>query len=177
VLLVVGLGHTGQAIAARAKAFGMTVLGTRARPQPMENVDEVAGPDGLVALASRADFIAVCTPLTADTRGLVNRTVLNAAKPGVVLADVSRGGVIVAQDLIEALQSGQVGGAALDVFETEPLPADSAFWSLENVLISPHCSSVSDGWAQASFDLFLTNLSRWMEGKALLNTVDPVRGY
>ncbi|MEE4187903.1 MAG: D-2-hydroxyacid dehydrogenase [Roseobacter sp.] len=177
MMLIVGLGHTGQALAARAKAFGMTVVGTRARPRPMENVDDVAGPDQLVALARRADFIAVCTPLTATTRGLVDRTVFDAVKPGAVLADVSRGGVIVAQDLLAALEDGRIAGAALDVFETEPLPADSAFWSMENVLISPHCSSVSEGWAQASFRLFLNNLGRWMEGETLSNVVDPLRGY
>ena len=177
VLLIVGLGHTGQALASRAKAFGMTILGTRARPRPMENVDEVGGVEALKQMLPRADFIAVATPLTSQTRGLLNNAAFSAMKRGVILADVSRGGVIETASLLAALQDGTVAGAALDVFETEPLPEDSPFWTQKNVLISPHCSSVSDDWAAASFALFLSNLKRWAAGQALFNIVDPDRGY
>lgn len=176
-LLVVGLGHTGQAVAARAKAFGMHVIGTRSRPQPMDNVDEVHGADRLAALMPRADFIAVATPLTPATRGLIGTAEVAAMKPGVIIADVSRGGVMEAAPILAGLNSGQIAGAALDVFAPEPLPADSPFWEVENLIISPHCSSVSAEWAQASFDLFLRNLEGWLAGKPLFNVVDPARGY
>lgn len=176
-LLIVGLGHTGQAIAARAKAFGMTVLGTRATPRAMEHVDEVHAADALHGLLPRADFIAVCTPLTTKTRGLIGVDEIISMKSGVILADVSRGGVVVQSALLDALKAGHVAGAALDVFEIEPLPTDSPFWELENLIISPHCSSVFSEWAAASFDLFLRNLAHWLKREDLINIVDPTRGY
>lgn len=176
-LLVVGLGNTGQALAARAKAFGMEVVGTRARPVPMKNVNEVHAADELQNLVPRADFIAVCTPLTPQTRSLIDKSVLSLVKEGTILADVSRGSVVVQADLVDALEAGKLGGAVLDVFETEPLPKASPIWNQKNVLISPHCSSVYEGWGEASFDMFLSNLDRWMADQPLENVVDPIRGY
>lgn len=176
-LLIVGLGHTGRAIASRAKAFGMRVLGTRANPKAMQDVDEVHPASGLVDLLPRADFIAIATPLTEETRGLIGKIEIAAMKSGVILADVSRGGVVDQSALSDALYDGSISGAALDVFETEPLPADNKLWELDNVLISPHCSSVYTGWESASFDLFLKNLALWKTGEKLVNIVDPTRGY
>lgn len=176
-ILIVGLGHTGQAIAARAKVFGMHVTGTRARPQAMKDVDEVCAASDLMTLIPRADFIAVSTPLIEQTRGLMGQAEFHAMKSGVFFADVSRGGVTDQTALLQALQRGQVAGAALDVFEIEPLPEKSPFWSLENIIISPHCSSVYEGWAEASFEMFLENLQRWITGQKLINIVDPTRGY
>lgn len=176
-LLVVGLGHTGRAIASRAKAFGMHVLGTRAHPQDMLNVDEVHPSDALPSLMGRADFIAVSTPLTQHTKGLIGRSAFARIKPGAILADVSRGGVVDQTAMYAALQDGSLAAAILDVFETEPLPTDSPLWDLENVILSPHCSSVYDGWEEASFDLFLTNLEHWIAGRPLMNVVNPDRGY
>ncbi|MEM9249841.1 MAG: D-2-hydroxyacid dehydrogenase [Pseudomonadota bacterium] len=176
-LLIVGLGQTGQALAKRAKAFGMRVIGTRARPREMPHVDEVHAAGDLAALLPRADFIAVATPLTSATRGLIGPAEIAAMKPGVVLADVSRGGVVDQSALRVALTGGPVAAAVLDVFEVEPLPATSPLWETANVLISPHCSSVHAGWEEASFDMFLDNLDRWTEGAPLLNIVDPQRGY
>lgn len=176
-LLIIGLGHTGQAVAARASAFGMKVLGTRARPEPMDHVDEVHAPDDLHHLLPRADFIAVSTPLIPATRGLIGTQEFLAMKQGVILADVSRGGVVDQAALYAALSAGHVAAAALDVFETEPLPETSPLWTLENVIISPHCSSVYAEWEQASFELFMENLGRWIRGEGLINIVDPARGY
>ena len=176
-LLILGLGHTGRAIAARAKAFGMRVIGTRATPRPMDHVDEVFASNALHKLLPQADFIAVATPLTSATRGLLGPVAFNAMKSGVILADVSRGGVIDQNALLYAMENGTVAGAALDVFETEPLPTDSPLWRCENAIISPHCSSVYDGWADASFDLFLANLDHWIASKELFNIVDPSKGY
>ena len=176
-LLIVGLGHTGRAIAALAQAFGMTVLGTRARPQPMDNVDEVQGSEVLLTLLPRADYVAVAAPLTPATKGLIDAKAIQSMKPGAILADVSRGGVVDQRALYDALMSGPLAAAVLDVFEHEPLPVESPLWALENVLISPHCSSVYEGWEMASFSLFLDNLSNWIEGTPLFNVVDPARGY
>lgn len=176
-VLIVGLGHTGRAVAKRAKAFGMHVVGTRAHPVDMENVDVVGTSDELLSLLPSADFVAVCTPLTPATRGLINASAIAAMKRGVILADVSRGGVIVQDALLAALLRGHIGAAALDVFETEPLPPTSAFWDVDNLIISPHCSSVHEGWEQASFALFMKNLKLWMSGQPLMNVVDPNRGY
>ena len=176
-LLIIGLGHTGRALAQRASAFGMTVLGTRARPEPMDHVAEVHAADDLHSLLPRADFIAVSTPLIPETRGLIGATEIALMKQGAIFADVSRGGVVDQSALFDALSTGHLVGAALDVFETEPLPEASPLWTLENVIISPHCSSVYAEWEQASFDLFLQNLSRWINGEDLVNIVDPARGY
>lgn len=176
-LMIIGLGQTGQAIATLAKAFGMVVKGTRARPKLMKHVDEVCASDALLNLLPQADFIAVSTPLIPATRCLLGSNAFEAMKPGVILADVSRGGVIDQQALQRAMDDGVVAGAILDVFEAEPLPADSPLWEQRNTIISPHCSSVHDGWEDASFGLFIDNLSRWIAGNELANVVDPHRGY
>lgn len=176
-VLIVGLGHTGQAVASRAKAFGMTVIGTRARPAPMENVDEVHASTDLPDLWPRADLVVVSVPLLDSTRGLVDARALAAMKDSAILVDVSRGGVVEGNALINALRNGSISAAALDVFTPEPLPDDSPFWTLDNVIISPHCSGVFDGWAMASFELFLGNLKRWRAGQPLDNIVSATRGY
>ncbi len=176
-LLIAGLGHTGQALAARAKAFGMQVIGTRARPRETENVDEVHSSAEITGLWGRADFIAICTPLLAETRNLVDAGAFAAMKPGAIFADVSRGGVVNEAALVDALQCGHLGGAVLDVFTTEPLPSDSPVWTLPNTLISPHCSSVYAEWEMNSARMFSANLRRWRNGEPLRNIVDPQRGY
>ncbi|SPH23334.1 Hydroxypyruvate reductase [Defluviimonas aquaemixtae] len=176
-LLILGLGQTGQAAARRAKAMGMEVLGVRARPGPTENVDEVYGMEALPELWPRADFILVAVPLLPTTRGLVNAAAFAAMKPGAVLIDVSRGFVVDEAALIAALEGGPLKGAALDVFATEPLPESHAFWGMENVIVTPHCSSVYDGWAEKSVRMFAENLARYRQGSALANVVDPARGY
>ena len=176
-MLIVGLGHTGQAVAARAKAFGMYVIGTRARPEPMDNVDEVHASNDLQGLWHRADFITLSVPLLPKTRHMVNARSFAAMKPTAILVNVSRGGVLDDAALINAMRAETIAAAALDVFETEPLPFDSHIWGLENVIVSPHSSAVYEEWAMESFELFLENLNRWRAGEALTNIVNPVRGY
>ena len=176
-LLIVGLGQTGQAVAARAKAFGMHVIGTRANPAPVDNVDEVHTAKDLPDLCARADAIVVSVPLLPSTRNMIDARIIAAMKPGVLLVDVSRGGVIDQAALINALKSGHIAGAGLDVFVQEPLAADSPFWDLENLILSPHCSAVYDGWDMASFEMFIENLGRWRRGEPLKNIVNPTRGY
>lgn len=176
-LLIIGLGHTGRATAQRAKAMGMTVLGVRARPRDTDYADEVYAVEELPTLYPRADYILVCVPRLPSTMGLLDASAFAAMKPGATLIDVSRGGVCDEAALIDALQNGPMAGAALDVFKTEPLPESSAFWGLDNVILTPHCSSVFDGWYRASAQLFADNLSRYRKGEPLQNIVDPARGY
>jgi phosphoglycerate dehydrogenase-like enzyme len=176
-MLIVGLGQTGRAVAQRAKAFDMHVLGTRARPQPTDHVDEVHSADALPDLWSRADVIVVCVPLLASTAGLIDAQAFAAMKPEAILVDVSRGGVVDNNALINALRGGSIAHAALDVFLTEPLLEDSPVWDLENAIVSPHCSAVFEDWATRSFNLFIENLIRWRAGEPLHNIVDPNLGY
>lgn len=176
-LLLVGLGKTAQAMAPRAKALGLKVLGVRANPRPMENVDEVHPPSALPHLWPRADFILCAVPLTEATRGLIDEKAFAAMKPSAVLIDVSRGRVVEEKALLAALEQKKIKGAALDVFATEPLPSDHPLWSFENVILTPHCSSVYDGWYRASIERFSANLTRYRQGLPLENVVDPTRGY
>jgi phosphoglycerate dehydrogenase-like enzyme len=176
-LLLLGLGRTGQALARRAKAMGLATLGVRARPRPTADVDEVHGIEALPELWGRADFIACCVPLLEATRGLIGPAAFAAMKPSAVLIDVSRGGVVDEAALLSALDGCRIKGAALDVFSTEPLPKDHPIWSYENVIVTPHCSSVYDGWEKKALRMFADNLSRFLRGEPLENVVDPVRGY
>ena len=176
-LLILGLGHTGRTLARRAEGAGLRVLGVRARPAPTPHVAEVHSPEALPGLWPRADFVAVCLPLTPATRGLIGAAAFAAMRPGAVLIDVSRGGIVVEAALIAALRGGRLKGAALDVFEHEPLPAENPLWGFENVIVTPHCSSVYEGWERRSMAMFCDNLARWRRGEALRNVVDPARGY
>ena len=176
-LLIIGLGKTGQAIAKRAKAMGMRVLGVRARPAPTPHVDEVLPVSALVEVLPAADGVAVCVPLLDNTRGLLDSKAIMQIKSGAVLVDISRGGVVDQKALAEVLASGRLKGAALDVFEAEPLPGDSPFWGMENVIVTPHCSSVYEGWEMKSVAMFCDNLRRYLAGEELGNVVDPERGY
>ena len=176
-VLIIGLGNTGEAVAARCKSLGQKTIGVRARPKPTENVDEVYGIDALPYLWRRADFVVVCVPLLDSTKGLVNSNAFAQMKQNAVIVDVSRGGVIDEGSLIHALDEGRIRGAALDVFMTEPLPENHKLWSYENVIITPHCSSVYAGWDLKSVEMFSENLIRYRRGENLMRIVDPQRGY
>lgn len=176
-LLVIGLGNTGAAVARLAKLLGLRVVAIRANPGPADAVDRVEAPDRLLALLPEADFVVVCLPLSPRTRGLLDETAFAAMKPGAVLIDVSRGGIVSEPALLDALRSGRIEGAALDVFETEPLPESHPLWSLENVILTPHCSSIYDGWDRKAMEMFCDGLERWKRGEPPRNVVDPRRGY
>lgn len=176
-VLVIGLGKTGQAVAAISKAMGMRTIGVRANPQAVPNADEVHHFERLPDLWHQADYIAVCVPLLPATRKLIDSAAFAAMQKTAVVIDVSRGGVIDGTALIAALEGGQIRGAVLDVFETEPLPADSPLWAMDNLVLTPHCSSVYDGWELKSVEMFCDNLDRYRRGEPLHNVVDPERGY
>jgi len=172
-LLVVGFGKIGECVARNAKALGMQVLAIRGTPAPHPAVDEMHGPDALPGLLARADFVSLHVRLNPATRGMLSREAIAAMKPGAYLVNTSRGPVVDEAALIDALRSGHLAGAYLDVFETEPLSADSPLWSMPNVLITPHASDNIHGWPSRFAALFADNLERWRAGEPLVNVVTP----
>ena len=177
---VVGYGEIGRAVAQRARAFGMSVIGLRRRPEQSAGdalVDGVWPLERLNDVMARADYVLVATPLTPETRGLVGLAAIAAMKPTGVLINVGRGPCVDEQALVRALESGRIRGAALDVFEQEPLPAGHPFYRLDNVLLSPHCADHVAGWLDDAMTLFLDNLDRFRRGAPLLNVVDKRAGY
>jgi phosphoglycerate dehydrogenase-like enzyme len=174
---IVGLGRTGRAVARLASALDMRVVGTRAHPADTPHVHQVYPASALHQALGEADFVVVSAPLLASTRHLIDAEAIAAMKAGACLVDVSRGGVVDQTALSEGLRSQRLGGAVLDVFEREPLPGDSPLWDLDNVIITPHCSSVYRGWERRAAEMFCDNLDRWRAGEPLCNVVDPARGY
>ena len=172
-LLVVGFGAIGQCVARNARALGMRVLAIRGTPAPHPAADEVHGPDALETLLSAADFVSLHVRLNSETRGLLSREALEAMKPGAYLVNTSRGPVVDQEALVDLLRSDHLAGAYLDVFETEPLPAESPLWGMPNVLITPHASDNIHGWPRRFAELFADNLERWRAGEPLLNVVEP----
>ena len=172
-LLILGLGRVGQSVATLAHAAGLRVISTDINPTPAVPVDLHVSPEEINTVLAEADYVTVCVPLTPQTRGMIDKTFFSAMKSEAVLINVGRGPVVVESDLVEALMSGSIKGAALDVFETEPLPEESPFWSLENVIISPHCCSVFDGWELGTVKMFCDNIERLCAGQPLLNVVHP----
>jgi phosphoglycerate dehydrogenase-like enzyme len=124
-----------------------------------------------------SDYAVVAAPLTPDTRGLVGAGDIAAMKPSGVLINVGRGPVVDEAALVAALQEGRIRGAALDVFDKEPLSPEHPFYRLENVLLSPHCADNTPGWLEGSMRFFLENLGRFRKGEPLQNVVDKTRGY
>jgi phosphoglycerate dehydrogenase-like enzyme len=175
---IVGLGGIGRELARRAKASGMTVLAVDARPgeRPPE-VDELWPTDRLRELLHRADFVAVCAPHTPETERLISREKLFWMKPTAFLINVSRGVIVELAALTEALQQGRLAGAALDVFETEPLPADHPLWDMENVVITPHAAWMGPDSEARRLDVLRDNLRRFAAGEPLLNVVDKARWF
>ncbi len=190
---LLGYGGTGQRTAHIAHALGMRVIAVRRsgagqsparyRLPAIEAIDqgrhpaEVWGIEALDRLLQASDYLACTLPLTRETRGLIGARELALLRPGAFVINVSRGPIFDEIALIEALRAGRLAGAALDVFATEPLPADSALWEMSNVLLSPHASGTHDHVSEYTADLFLANLVRYMAGETLLNLADRDRGY
>ncbi len=168
-LLIVGLGAIGGHLATFAKGLGMRVLAVRRQDTPHPAVDRLYPPEKLPDLLGEADVVSLHVRLSDETRHLINRETLARFKPGALLVNTSRGGVIDEPALVEALRSGRLGGAYLDVFETEPLPEASPLWDLPNVLITPHVSDSVANWQALFADFFADNLDRWMKGEELHN--------
>jgi phosphoglycerate dehydrogenase-like enzyme len=178
-LAVIGLGKIGQETARLAKAFGMRVVGNRRRPTdgPMPNVDHLYGPDELDALLSEADYLVLATPHTPETEGLIGAEQFARMPDGAVLINLARGQVVDQAAMVAALQSGKLRGAALDVFEVEPLPEGDPLWTMPNVIISPHSASTADSENAKIAALFIDNLQRYLRGESLRNVLDVERLY
>jgi phosphoglycerate dehydrogenase-like enzyme len=177
---IVGYGDIGRVAAQRARAFGMRILAVRrdvAAAQRDPLVDEAFPVERRAALLAASDYVVVAAPLTPDTRGLLGPREIAAMKPTAVLVNVGRGPVVDEAALLAALREGRIRGAALDVFDEEPLPSGHPFYALENVLLSPHCADNTPGWLEESMRFFLVNLERFRSGEPLLNPVDKSRGY
>ena len=177
---IVGYGDIGHAVAERARRLGMKVLALRRRPTLSGHdpwADETLPPGELPALMRRCDDVVIAAPLTPETRGLVSEDAIGAMRKGAVLVNVGRGPVIDEAALVRALAEGRIRGAALDVFETEPLPSGHPLYGLENVLVSPHCADNTPGWLEAAMRAFLHNLDRFRRGERLENVVDKTLGY
>lgn len=171
-LLVVGVGEIGAEVARLASAFGMRVLGVkRDTGEPVANVESLHPPSAIDELVVEADAVVITLPLTDETRGLISRRTVARMREGAILVNVGRGGVIDEEALIEALVSGKLAGAALDVFAEEPLPAASPLWALENVIVSPHTSALSWHENERIVELFADNLRRYLEGEELRSRV------
>jgi phosphoglycerate dehydrogenase-like enzyme len=177
---IVGYGSIGRAAAERARSFGMKIAALRRRPDLFSKdpfVDQSFSPGQLKELIAASDYVLVATPLTPETRGMIGEAELSVMKPTAVIINVGRGPAIHEGALIRVLESGKIRGAALDVFNTEPLPADHPFWRMQNVLLSPHTADRVEGFLEPAFECFLENLKRFREGTPLVNVVDKQAGY
>ena len=176
-LCVVGTGSIGRAVADRARPFGMRVVGVKRAvgedDVAWDSFDELHETQNLPDVLAEADFVALTLPGTPQTEGLFDARTMAAIKPGAYLTNVGRGRVVVEEALVEALRDGHLSGAALDVFEVEPLPEESPLWGMENVIISAHTTDVvPDLINAAQADLFCENLRRYLAGEGLLNVLD-----
>ncbi len=174
---IIGYGSIGQAIARRAKAFDMQVIGLRRSVQSDPYADRMVDNSGLQELLQASDFVVLATPLTPETHHLLGAAQLAQMKPTAYLINIARGPVVDEVALIKALQAGQIAGAGLDVFVTEPLPADSPLWDLPNVLVTPHMAGHMPDYDERVIAIFLENLRRYQQGQPLINVVDKQAGY
>ena len=173
-MVVVGVGAISEALAHRAKAFGMRVVGVSDSRATAKDFDEILPRRDLITAARRADFLIALAPLTPATRGMIDATVFAAMKPRAIFINLARGPVVVEAALIEALLTGRIGGAGLDVFDTEPLPPESPLWALPNAIVTPHIGGMSDIYARQALPILVDNLRLWQNqgASALRNLVE-----
>lgn len=172
-MVVFGLGAIGKEIARLGQALGLHVVGVRRSPRTAEDtVDELVTPAELKDVLPRADWLALACPLTEETRNAIDAQALSLLPHGARILNIARGEVIDQKAMIEALLSGQLGGAYLDVATPEPLPAESPLWSMPNVIVTPHNSAISAGNERRQLEIFCENLRRWGRGQRMLNEVN-----
>jgi phosphoglycerate dehydrogenase-like enzyme len=175
---VVGMGGIGREFTARAKALGMKVLAVRESPaKGTDGADAVYSSSQIDEVLPQADYVLLCTPVTPATIGIINQARLNRMKPDAYLMNVGRGPLVDEAALLDALKNHRIAGAALDVFEEEPLSPDSPLWLLDNLLITPHTAAVTERLWDRHYQLIVENLKRFLAGQPLLNEVDKSRGY
>lgn len=178
---IIGYGDIGRAIAERVRALGMNVLAVKRHASCSQDVDplvtETYAPERRVEMISRCDYVVVAAPLTSETRGMIGEAEFAVMKPTAVVINVGRGPVINEVAMIGALSNGRIRGAALDVFDHEPLPTGHPFYKLENVLLSPHCADHTPDWLDNAMQFFIEQYERFRKGEPLHNIVDKRLGY
>jgi phosphoglycerate dehydrogenase-like enzyme len=178
---IIGYGDIGRAVAARVTAMGMTVLALKRHPPSPGGaaslVERTYKPEQRLEMLPRCDYVVVAAPLTSETRGMIGEAEFAAMKSSAVVINVGRGPVINEEAMVGALSSGRIKGAALDVFDREPLPAGHPFYKLENVLLSPHCADHTPDWLDYAMKFFIEQYRRFEGGNPLLNIVDKKLGY
>jgi phosphoglycerate dehydrogenase-like enzyme len=178
---IVGLGRVGRAVAALARPLGVHVLAIKRTPGSTTSadlgVDQVFGPEGLKDVLQQSHYLTMCVPHTEETVGLLGASELACMREGAILINIARGSVLDESALVEALGSGHLAGAALDVVAHEPLAENSPLWDMPNVLITPHSMSTATTENARLTDLFCANLRQYLDGQPLANEIDKVRGY
>jgi D-3-phosphoglycerate dehydrogenase len=174
---IVGAGGIGRATARLARPFGMRAIGVRRGGGAVPELDETLPLERLSDLLGSSDVVVLATPLTDQTRGMVDAAFLRAMRPTALLINVARGGIVVTDDLLRALHEGWIGGAGLDVTDPEPLPEDHPLWRAPNTIITPHHANPSEASHEPIARRFAENLRRYLAGEPLLAVVDPERGY
>lgn len=163
---VVGLGRVGEEVAARLETFGASVVGVKRTPADYDGVAEaVYPPDELLDALDDARVVALAVPLTDATEGLIGAEELAAMDDDAILVNVARGPVLETEALLDALEADQLRGAGLDVFDEEPLPADSPLWDREDVFVTPHCAGTTDKYGQRALEIVLEEYRRWIDGE------------
>jgi phosphoglycerate dehydrogenase-like enzyme len=178
VLLIIGFGSIGRELAKRASTFDMRVWGvTRSGRGDSTHAEKLLSASQLEEALPHADYVVIAAPETAETRHLIGAAQIARMKPGARLINVGRGSLLDEVALIRALESGALGGAALDVTSVEPLPSESPLWKAPNLFITPHTSAVSDRLWQRETALLMDLLERWFDGREMFNQIDFARGY
>jgi phosphoglycerate dehydrogenase-like enzyme len=170
---IFGVGAIARSLAPKCKAFGMSVVGISSAPREMEGFDRMVHRDALVQAVRELDFFVLLTPYTPGTRGIVDAGVLAAMKPSAFLVNLARGGIVDEEALMRALREKRIAGAALDVFASEPLAADHPFWSMDNVIVTPHLGGFHDQYAEQALPTVEENLRKYLAGdlKGMINVV------
>ncbi|UVI28781.1 D-2-hydroxyacid dehydrogenase [Paenibacillus spongiae] len=175
---ILGVGAIGMETAKVAKAFNMTVLGVRRSGRPEANVDRMHEMKELPEVLRQCDYVVNCLPHTAETEHLIGREAFDAMKPSAYYINIGRGMTTDTEALLDALKSGKIAGAGLDVFEQEPLPPEHPLWSMANVIITPHNAGSTPQYMNRLIDIFTANLKQYVQGQPLpLNIVKPEAGY
>lgn len=176
---LIGVGTIGSEIAVRAHGFGMRVVATRRRAGQgiASGIDEVFSTDRLAEMLAQCQVLVIAAPLTPETNALIGATQIARLPKGAVIVNVGRAKILDTDALVSALHSGHLGGASLDVFPQEPLPADHPLWTCPNVILTPHTSGFRQGHWEEVVDLFAENIRRWEKGEALRFRVEPELGY
>lgn len=175
---VVGVGHIGAEIARRGAAFGMTIIGVDPHPRDVPEARLTVWPmDRLPELLATADYTIIAAPHTPETEGLFNRALIRQMKPSAILINIGRGAIVRLDDLVAALQAGEIAGAALDVCEIEPLPSEHPLWSMPNVIITPHVAAASPRVPERHLATLLDNVRRFVNGESPATIVDKRKWY